>query len=485
MEDPERTTERANDAALFYQLDEPEFVANALARFDAEPLIVSDDNAFCADAAAARRISFAELALDVTPLDEEAIRHALMTAIKAMPAALLVVDMAWAQAQVIGVQPIEIWGRLTQWLSEETGTDVVSVYAREKLIELHMQAAFQAHRQFLAPSGLYENPHWLPANLLVGSTQDQQLAFLLGRVVPDYAGARFFTKDDRMFARGAAPDWLKLPQKVAMVRNTGARWHIHCFGQLRVYVDGVRRVDWRGPGASPKKTKALFAYLLQSGETGAQVDELGELLWPGEGDEATKRARLHHTVAMLRKALGGKDAVQRGGDYYRLNVPSGSWMDITSFEQLCRRGLSLAKSDRADAALEQYRTAEALYQGDLFADLPAEYIDAVGEDWVLPKRTWLREMAIKLHRDMSILLRSKGRLREALEHCQKALALDPVSEDANIESLRVLHAQGRLDAMQRQFRQYRAALADMGESADYQEIQALYRALTSNVSHRG
>ena len=61
---------------------------------------------------------------------------------------------------------------------------------------------------------------------------------------------------------------------------------------------------WRVPGGAPNKTRTLFAYLLQAGEKGAHSERIGELLWPEGGSEQTKRARLHHTVTMLRKALG-------------------------------------------------------------------------------------------------------------------------------------------------------------------------------------
>lgn len=480
MQDTEATGQSLRNAALLYQLDEPDFRERAMAGLQHSAVTVITDNPrFCA-AVTADRIPFSELGLDLSPVDAQAVIDAIRNVLTGSNRPTrLVVDMTWAQAHVAGPQSIEGWARIAEGLASDEDLSVVSVYARERLIEIHMLAAFQAHPQFLAPSGVYTNPHWLPSDLARRSTMDEQLAFLLGRVVPDYSGARFFTQDDRMWARGATPDWIVPGGPIGSLGTTGARWHIHCFGQLRVYLDGQHRLDWRVPGSSPRKTKTLFAYLLQSGEKGAEADELSELLWPDDSNENQKRARLHHTIAMLRKILGGKENVLRAGEYYSLNIPPGSWIDITSFEQLCRRGLSLAKSGRTDAALEQYRVAEKLYAGDLFADLPAEYVHAETSDWILPKRTWLRDMAIKLHRDMSILLRSEGRLREAQEHCAKALALDPTSEDANAETLRVLHAQGRYDAMARQYRQYRTAIADFDGTADFQEIQALFRALAT------
>jgi DNA-binding SARP family transcriptional activator len=339
-----------------------------------------------------------------------------------------------------------------------------------------MQAAFRAHRQFLAPSGLHDNPYWIPADLLDGALLDDQLSFMLGRVVPDYADLRARRRTGQQNARGATPSWLAKPRALIGARPGPARWHIHCFGQLRVFI-GNRAVDWRMQGGAPKKTKTLFAYLLQSGEKGAHADRIGELLWPEDGSEDTKRTRLHHTVAMLRKTLGDAGAVVRMGEYYRLNPPQGSWIDIDTFEQLCRRGLSLFKRGEDEAALRIYAAAEQLYTGDLFEDLPLEYVQPEQEDWCMPRRIWLREMALKLQYDFSkVLMRSK-RTREALEHCMKALAIDPTSEGANAEAMKIFVAQGRVDAMHRQFRQYLQALATIG-ATEGAEIKALYRDLS-------
>jgi DNA-binding SARP family transcriptional activator len=167
----------------------------------------------------------------------------------------------------------------------------------------------------------------------------------------------------------------------------------------------------------------------------------------------------------------------RSGEYYRLNAPPGSWIDIDTFEQLCRRGLSLFKRNEHAAALRVYASAVQLYGGDLFEDLPLEYVRSDTDDWCMPRRIWLREMAVKLLYDFAKVCQKSGRIREALEHCQRALAIDPASEGANAEAMKIFVAQGRMDAMHRQYRQYRAALEAIGAS-EGEEIRSLYRDLS-------
>jgi DNA-binding SARP family transcriptional activator len=54
--------------------------------------------------------------------------------------------------------------------------------------------------------------------------------------------------------------------------------------------------------------------------------------------------------------------------------------------------------------------------------------------------------------------------------------IDPASEGANAEAMKIFVAQGRMDAMHRQYRQYRAALEGIGAS-EGAEIKLLYREL--------
>ncbi|MBV7410675.1 BTAD domain-containing putative transcriptional regulator [Maritimibacter sp. DP1N21-5] len=465
------------NACMFCDFSQTGFIDSALAPYDQRfgPVVVSDDAWFRPDVLPHRRISPTEVGLDTIPLDSDATIDRLRAAIAALegPTAVIV-DMGWGLDALHGADSYETWGSITEVLSLELGMPFMSLYNKELMIEDQMQAAFRAHRQFLAPSGLYENPFWMPPDLVRDGTLDEQLGFMLGRVVPDFAGGRLFEHTEREAARGATPDWLEKDREQATLSVGGARWQIHCLGRLRVLVGQNREVDWQVPGSAPKKTRTLFAYLLQSGEKGAHADRIGELLWPRGGSEQQKRARLHHTVAMLRRALGDQDAVLRQGDYYRLNAPVGSWLDITSFEQLCRRGFSLARHGEREAALRIYFAAERLYGGDLFEDLPQDYVENDHDDWCMPRRIWLRDMAVRHQYDFSNVLRQSGRLGEALEHVLKALAIDPTSEAAHCEALRVYFAQGRIEAMHRHYRQLAKREGDVEIDVQGTEIEEVY-----------
>ncbi len=470
--------DQVGNAALIGDYAMPGFVTEATARLVpmSKACLVADEPGILPTIPADLRVGFDQAVLDRAPINAEEVLVHLRRILSDRPQAQgLVVDMGWVVGNLHGVTGIETWGGLADRLAQDLGLPVISIYNQDLVIEEQMQAALRAHRHFVAPSGVYRNPHWIPAEMLEGAPLDEQLSFLLGRVVPDYAGLLARRQAGQMFARGTTPSWLGTARPGIGSPRSAARWHVHCLGRLRVLI-GNMAVDWHLPGSAPKKTRTLFAYLLQSGDKGAHADQIGELLWPEDGSEDQKRARLHHTVAMLRKTLGEPAAVVRDGEYYRLQAPPGSWIDIDTFEQLCRRGLSLFKRGELSAAMRVYAAATQLYGGDLFEDLPLEYVRSETDDWCMPRRIWLREMAVKLFYDFAKVSSQSGRVREALEHCQRALSIDPASEGANAEAMKIFMAQGRKDAMHRQYRQYRAALEAIGAS-EGTEIRMLYREL--------
>jgi DNA-binding SARP family transcriptional activator len=475
------------NAALFSSPSDAAFLKQSLARWLDEPgcYLMSLDDRLLPTIDMAHRLPYAGSLPEAPEVASETILADLSAKFAALgDVACLIVDMGWALNVVWGAAMVERWGGIAHEVAQMHGIAVVSLYDREILVEDQLAAAFRVHRTFVSPSGLYDNPHWLPQNLVANAAVEEQLGFLLGRVVPEFADSSFHRTPLPDAARGTTPSWVRQSRHSVAIEAANARWHIHCLGQLRVFVSGSTPVDWAIHGSSPKKSRTLFAYLLNRSENGVHADQLSEFLWPDGATGESKRARLRHAIAMLRKTLGAHDAVLRSGEYYRLNVPQGSWIDIRAFEQLCRRGLGLFRHKEYGAAIRVYEAAERLYSGDLFEDLPLEYLQSDFDDWCMPKRIWLRDMAVKLQFDMSKVLRHQSRLREALEHSQKALRIDPVNDNANIEIMRVLAEQGRHDAIVRQYQQYIKALDDFDDGGPSQEVRQVYRELTPGPNAR-
>jgi DNA-binding SARP family transcriptional activator len=472
------------NASLIYDDADASFLSASLIQLAAKGccLILTEDDNFLANTKQQTRLDFSAAGLVESPIHFSAVSQRIENiAAKLEKDSCIVVDMRWGLRTVSASANFDRWGGVCDQLVADLGVSMISVYGRNLMIEDQLLAALRGHSHFLAPSGTYSNPYWLPPEYVSGATLTQQVTFMLERLVPDYAGLISSEEDGDTSATGADPHWITTPRRIRPRTGSDEIWKIRCFGRLRIYLTDGSQIRWNLPGSAPKKSKALFAFLLQRGERGASAEQLAEMMWADTPDEAIKRSRLHHTVAMLRKSLGGRQYLVRSGDYYSIVPPTGTWIDISSFEQLCNRSKVLARSARDDEALTLLDAADRLYSGELFEDLLPEYVENDIENWIIPKRTWLREMMLKVLRDKAVILRKKKRLREALECCQRALDMDPACEIAHAEAMRIFHAQGRMETVTRQLRQFHAAMDVIDAESMCFEPDSVYAELLKTV----
>lgn len=398
---------------------------------------------------------------------------------------VLAVDMGWGLKTASATANFEGWMGVAHDLAATTGRTVVSLYNRSLLIDEHLIAALRGHPAVLATEGVVGNPHWLPPQLHEKGTLREQVDFWLGGLAPS------LVQDNPLAARhaaeGADPMWLlsrRAEEKESAAEGVRDRWKIRCFGRLRVYRADGSQIDWALSGGATMKTKTLFAYLLQQGGKGARADDLADLLWPEAETVAAARNRLYHTVRCLRRALEGgaekpgQGHVLRDGASYVLVPPERSWLDISTFEQLCRQSQTHIRAGDAEEALICLRAADRLYTGDLFEDIPAEYVDDQERDWCWTRRYWLRDMYLKVQRDAARIYRARQDHSAALSHCRKALALDPLAEFAHEEAMQVFAAQGRREAIDRQYALYLDSLSRFDDRPRSDSLVKLYRQLT-------
>lgn len=397
---------------------------------------------------------------------------------------VLAVDMGWGLQTASATANFESWMGVAQNLVAETGQPVISLYNRSLLIDEHLLAALRGHPGVLAIEGIVPNPHWLPSALSARGTLREHVNFWLGGIAPSLI--RKNPHADRHAAEGADPMWLlnrSAEEPTVLAQGTRERWKIRCFGRLRVYRTDGSQVDWNVAGGATMKTKTLFAYLLQQGGKGARADDLTDLLWPEADSSEAARNRLYHTVRCLRQALDGgqvtraQDFVLRDGSNYVLVPPDRSWLDISTFEQLCRQSQGHIKSGDMEEALLCLRAADRLYTGDLFEDIPSEYVDDQERDWCWTRRYWLRDMYLKVQRDAARIYRGRAEHSAALAHCRKALAVDPLSEFAHEEAMQIFAAQGRREAIERQYALYIDSLTRFDDRPRSAELQKLYKEL--------
>jgi predicted ATPase/DNA-binding SARP family transcriptional activator len=252
-------------------------------------------------------------------------------------------------------------------------------------------------------------------------------------------------------------------------------------GQLHIRLlggFGVRLGQFEVPDSAfvRRKPKSLLKLLaLQSGNR-MHRDQIIETLWAGL-QPLGGAAQLYKAVHQVRKAL----LVASSGilpetilvlkdEELRLESPGGVSTDLESFLNLAR----VALASRDHTALERALTA---YGGDL---LPTDLY----EDWTLEPRETLRGQATALELALGEVRLELGELPEAFEAFQRSLRRDLTQEAAHRGLMQVYARQGDRVGLERQYRRYTEALAQLLDAAPSPETTRLYRALLENPQPR-
>ena len=440
-----------------------------------------------------RAAAFLERPFALKELEARLLRHLLAEA-PPRRRALLLVDMDWLLRTPSALANGAIWGSIIERLLAAGTLGCLSVYHRRHLPERDLLSGLHAHAAVLAADGLHANPYQLPPSLAAGTNTSQTVRLRLDHWLAHLSPSlRPLPHSDDPLQRAPlsgveASDALRDPTSGADDATAdpppwGAdRWKIRCFGSLRIYRINGQTVDWHGdaghgkPG-SARKVRGLFAMLLVSGDRGLSAAELIDALWPGAASPERALNRLHQTVNELRRRLlppgepgadvkaGQHPYVVRQDQRYFLRLPPDSWIDVDEFPQLCRQGGDLLREGRLNESLLCFESALKLYTGDLFADLPAAMTEGTDADWCASSRAWLRELYFKVHGDCARIHRELNNHLQAAAHCQQMLQHDASSDFAHAELMRIHAAQGRRDALERQFQLYRQALGAAGHKA--------------------
>jgi hypothetical protein len=142
--------------------------------------------------------------------------------------------------------------------------------------------------------------------------------------------------------------------------------NIYCLGTFRVFLEDSLMSAW------PQcKGKAIFKYLLTHHQRPVSKELLMETFWPQATPEAA-RNNLNVAIYGLRKMLAqadpGQSYVLFQEGCYLLNPAVSIWVDAAAFTDHYERARLWASRGEREAAMQEYRAAAALYQGDFLAE---------------------------------------------------------------------------------------------------------------------
>jgi DNA-binding SARP family transcriptional activator len=242
------------------------------------------------------------------------------------------------------------------------------------------------------------------------------------------------------------------------------RWRIELFDGLR-----ARLLDERGGRTvaefESRKVASLLAYLAFYRERRHLREMLAEGLWPEERVEAT-RERFRHALSQLRHLLE-PEKVPPGSvlvaDRVQVHLrPEVCGTDVAEFEAALR---AAASADLAGRVRHLQRAIE-LYRGEL---LPGFY-----EEWVLSERARLAQAYCDALSQAATALAAAGDLAAAIACGRRAVAADPLAEDAHRQLMALYQAAGRAPEALRHYRELERILHHELGSVPCEATRALH-----------
>jgi DNA-binding SARP family transcriptional activator len=242
---------------------------------------------------------------------------------------------------------------------------------------------------------------------------------------------------------------------------SGEPLRLRLLGQATVHLAGrpLTAADWGY--AKPRELLCLFASSPPLGR-----EQIGLALWP-ELAEGQLRNALHSALRQLRRTLGDGGWIGFADGRYALDESRPLDCDLRDFEQ----ALTAARGARPKAAaLPHLRRAIAAYGGDFLAGTAAG-------DWAVTRRAGLRRAYERALGAAGRLLVADGKVREAIEVYQRAIAHEPLDEAAHRALMECWAAAGQAARAMRHYEELRELLRTEVGGAPAAQTTALYARL--------
>jgi DNA-binding SARP family transcriptional activator len=209
--------------------------------------------------------------------------------------------------------------------------------------------------------------------------------------------------------------------------------------------------------ALPERARALLSYLAMApSPVSRQV--LAELL-SAEGCEQDQRTALRQAAYLARKAMADGAAISTRDSDLWLNDALVS-VDVRLFQSAVARGDDHALAEAID-----------LYRGPFLAGEKSP--SPALEEWLTGCRRDLLERALMALLKLASADEAAGRQDSALARARRAVALDPLCEEAHRQVMRCLAVAGHRPAALRQYTVIRQTLADELGAAPDSDTEAL------------
>lgn len=234
--------------------------------------------------------------------------------------------------------------------------------------------------------------------------------------------------------------------------STNKKWDIkvNCFGKFVVEGRDGALVKWR-----TKKAEEFFAFLIDYRGKAVSRDRVMYILW--EKFDASKAAvNLHTTVYNVKKALlsvGAKDILICSEGFYKVDeskINCDVWSLLDNINETEVENLS-------DESLDK-----------MLNILCAGYFKENYFNWSEDKAKYFEGLFLKLVTTKLKLLKEKNQINKSIELLKKALIVDSLSENFNIELIDLLKKSGQEVEAKKHYNEYkRKVKKELGIKLEY------------------
>ncbi|HEX9800754.1 MAG TPA: AAA family ATPase [Thermoanaerobaculia bacterium] len=231
-------------------------------------------------------------------------------------------------------------------------------------------------------------------------------------------------------------------------------------------------------GFESQKVRALLAYLALHRGRAFPRDRLAAMFW-GDRDEEAARRNLRQALYNLKSTLPGDGAARPhllvDAQSVRFAGDSDAWIDVEAFEQAVGRPAARGATPPSDLA-----GGVQLYHGDLLAGFQVRDCPEF-EEWLLTEQERLREAALEALRQLVAGYLARGDHRLGVQHARRLVAMDPLSEVAHRQLLRLYDLAGQRNRAVAHFAGLRALLRRELGVEPLAETRALHEAILSEA----
>ena len=241
-------------------------------------------------------------------------------------------------------------------------------------------------------------------------------------------------------------------------------------GRVSIRCNGVVIDEGRFPG---RQGRLVFAYLVSERGRPVLRDDLAEAIW-GETPPATWDKALGGIASKLRALLGecgldGAKALTNAFGCYRLELPEGSWVDLTAAAQGADAAKAALASGDLDSAKVEASRAAALARPPL---LPGE-----GGSWVENERRALGDVLVRALECLADACLYAGEAADATKWAGEVIVLEPFRESSYRRLMRAHAAAGNRAEGLRTYERCRRLLAEELGAFPSPETETIYREL--------